>query len=140
MWSSCLSFVHSTTQSSADNFFQRPPPPEAEWWDQPLLPNKRYVDIADLGIGNLNIRTDDSPITIYIQHPIAIPAPGDKNGVALKPQMLTKKERKKIRKLKRAENLQDHRDRVAMGLIPPDPPKGVSLLPFLPLSSRLLRD
>ncbi|KAJ7885084.1 pre-mRNA processing factor 3-domain-containing protein [Mycena olivaceomarginata] len=102
---------------------KRPPPPEAEWWDQPLLPNKRYVDIADLGIGNLNIRTDDSPITIYIQHPIAIPAPGDKNGVALKPQMLTKKERKKIRKLKRAENLQDHRDRVAMGLIPPDPPK-----------------
>jgi hypothetical protein len=46
--------------------------------------------------------------------------------------MLTKKERKKIRKLKRAENLQDHRDRVAMGLIPPDPPKGVSLLPFPP--------
>ncbi|KAJ7076104.1 pre-mRNA processing factor 3-domain-containing protein [Mycena belliarum] len=101
---------------------KRLPPPEAEWWDQPLLPNRRYADI-DLGVDNLNIRTSDSPITIYIQHPIPIPAPGDKNKVALKPMMLTKKERKKLRKLKRAEELQDHRDRVAMGLIPPDAPK-----------------
>ncbi|KAJ7143325.1 hypothetical protein C8R43DRAFT_1130752 [Mycena crocata] len=119
---------------------KRPPPPEAEWWDQPLLPNKRYADI-ELGVANLNIRTHDSPITIYIQHPIPIPAPGDKNKVALKPMMLTKKarfpcfsddqssdvsrlqEQKKMRKLKRAADLQDKRDRVAMGLIPPDPPK-----------------
>ncbi|KAF7349221.1 U4 u6 small nuclear ribonucleoprotein [Mycena sanguinolenta] len=102
---------------------KRPPPPEAEWWDQPLLPNKRYADVDDLGIANLNIRTSDSPITIYIQHPIPIPAPGDKNKIALKPMMLTKKEQKKMRKLKRAADLQDKRDRVAMGLIPPDPPK-----------------
>ncbi|KAJ7437375.1 pre-mRNA processing factor 3-domain-containing protein [Mycena galericulata] len=101
---------------------KRPPPPDAEWWDQPLLPNKKYTDI-ELGITNLNIRTSDSPITIYIQHPIPIPAPGDKNKVALKPMMLTKKEQKKMRKLKRAADLQDKRDRVAMGLIPPDPPK-----------------
>ncbi|KAJ7039869.1 pre-mRNA processing factor 3-domain-containing protein [Mycena alexandri] len=102
---------------------KRLPPPEAEWWDQPLLPNKKYADVEDLGITNLNIRTSDSPITIYIQHPIPIPAPGDKNKVALKPMMLTKKEQKKMRKLKRAADLQDKRDRVAMGLIPPDPPK-----------------
>ncbi|KAJ7151040.1 pre-mRNA processing factor 3-domain-containing protein [Mycena filopes] len=102
---------------------KRLPPPEAEWWDQPLLPNRRYADVDDLGITNLNIRTSDSPITIYIQHPIPIPAPGDKNKVALKPMMLTKKEQKKMRKLKRAADLQDKRDRVAMGLIPPDPPK-----------------
>ncbi|KAJ6571822.1 PRP3-domain-containing protein [Mycena capillaripes] len=101
---------------------KRPPPPEAEWWDQPLLPNKRYADV-ELGIANLNIRTSDSPITIYIQHPIPIPAPGDKNKISLKPMMLTKKEQKKMRKLKRAADLQDKRDRVAMGLIPPDPPK-----------------
>ncbi|KAJ7136089.1 pre-mRNA processing factor 3-domain-containing protein [Mycena epipterygia] len=101
---------------------KRLPPPEAEWWDQPLLPNKRYADV-ELGVANLNIRTPDSPITIYIQHPIPIPAPGDKNKVALKPMMLTKKEQKKMRKLKRAADLQDKRDRVAMGLIPPDPPK-----------------
>ncbi|KAJ7190948.1 pre-mRNA processing factor 3-domain-containing protein [Mycena pura] len=101
---------------------KRAPPPEAEWWDLPLLPNRKYGDV-DLGIGNLNIRTENSPITLYIQHPIPIPAPGDKNSIALKPMMLTKKERKKMRRLKRASELQDKRDRQAMGLIPADPPK-----------------
>ncbi|KAJ7637077.1 pre-mRNA processing factor 3-domain-containing protein [Roridomyces roridus] len=101
---------------------KRPAPPEAEWWDQPLLPNRKYDDI-EMGMEHLNIRTSDSPITIYIQHPIPIPAPGDKNQIALKPMMLTKKEQKKMRKLRRAADLQDKRDRVAMGLIPPDPPK-----------------
>ncbi|KAJ7054351.1 pre-mRNA processing factor 3-domain-containing protein [Mycena amicta] len=103
---------------------KRAPPPEAEWWDQPLLPNKNYADLDEYAVEEIpNIRSVDSPITIYIQHPIPIPAPGDKNNVALKPMMLTTKERKKMRKLKRAADLQDKRDRVAMGLIPPDAPK-----------------
>lgn len=46
-----------------------------------------------LGIENLNIRVDDSPITFYVQHPIAIPAPGDKNKVEVKPLKLTTKVR-----------------------------------------------
>ncbi|KAF9264257.1 PRP3-domain-containing protein [Marasmius fiardii PR-910] len=102
---------------------KRPPPPEAEWWDAPLLPNKDYGDLDTMGMENLNIKTQDSPITIYIQHPIPIPAPGDKNKVALKPIMLTKKEQKKMRKLKRAADLQDKRDKIKMGLLPPDAPK-----------------
>ncbi|KAG7090817.1 hypothetical protein E1B28_009901 [Marasmius oreades] len=102
---------------------KRPPPPEAEWWDAPLLPNKNYDDLDTMGMENLNIKSADSPITIYIQHPIPIPAPGDKNKVALKPLMLTKKEQKKMRKLKRAAELQDKRDKIKMGLLPPDPPK-----------------
>ena len=40
----------------------------------------------------MNIRNADSPITLYIQHPIPIPAPGDKNKPTLKPLKLTKKE------------------------------------------------
>ena len=74
----------------------------------------------------LNIRNQGSPITIYIQHPIPIPAPGDKNKAALKPLKLTKKEQKKMRKQRRQAELQDKRDRIRMGLIPPDPPKGTS--------------
>ncbi|KAI0337641.1 PRP3-domain-containing protein [Trametopsis cervina] len=101
---------------------RRAPPPDAEWWDAALLPNKTYDDIA-LGIENLNIRNNGSPITIYIQHPIPIPAPGDKNKAALKPMKLTKKEQKKLRKQRRQAELQDKRDRIRMGLIPPDPPK-----------------
>ena len=69
---------------------QRDPPPEAEWWDAALLPNKTYDDL-DLGMENLKIRTADSPITEYVQHPIPIPAPWDKNAVALKPLKLTTK-------------------------------------------------
>lgn len=76
-------------------------------------------------MGALNITTADSPITIYIQHPIPIPAPGDKDKPALKPLKLTSKEQKKLRKGRRQAALQDHRDRVRMGLVPPDPPKGV---------------
>lgn len=30
-----------------------------------------------------------------------------------------------MRKLKRASELQDKRDRIRMGLLPPDPPKGI---------------
>ncbi|KAH7882469.1 pre-mRNA processing factor 3-domain-containing protein [Phlebopus sp. FC_14] len=101
---------------------KREPPPDAEWWDAPLLPNKTYDDLA-VGFTRLNIRTSDSPVTLYIQHPIPIPAPGDKNNGGLKPLKLTTKEQKKMRKQRRQAELQDKRDRIRMGLIPPDPPK-----------------
>ncbi|EKM78866.1 hypothetical protein AGABI1DRAFT_75439 [Agaricus bisporus var. burnettii JB137-S8] len=102
---------------------KRPPPPEAEWWDAALLPTKNYTDIETFGMEQLNIRSDDSPVTLYIQHPIPIPAPGDKNKAELKPLKLTTKEQKKLRKRSRKEKLQDKRDRIRMGLAPPDPPK-----------------
>ncbi|TFY80658.1 hypothetical protein EWM64_g3352 [Hericium alpestre] len=102
---------------------RREPPPEVEWWDVSLLPNKQYDDVQKLGVSKLNIRTDGSPITIYIQHPIPIPAPSDKNDLEAKPLMLTKKEQKKMRKQRRQAELQDKRDRIRMGLIPPDAPK-----------------
>jgi U4/U6 small nuclear ribonucleoprotein PRP3 len=87
------------------------------------LPNSSYDDLL-MGMSALNIENTDSPITIYVQHPIQIPAPGEKNKVELKPMKLTKKEQKKMRKLRRASELQDKRDRIKMGLLPPDPPKG----------------
>ncbi|TFK47568.1 PRP3-domain-containing protein [Heliocybe sulcata] len=101
---------------------RREPPPDVEWWDAALLPNKTYDDLAR-GVENMNIRNEGSPITIYVQHPIPIPAPGDKNQGVLKPLKLTKKEQKKMRKQRRQAELQDKRDRIRMGLIPPDPPK-----------------
>ncbi|KDQ10298.1 hypothetical protein BOTBODRAFT_164051 [Botryobasidium botryosum FD-172 SS1] len=103
---------------------RREPPPDVEWWDAALLPNKSYSDL-DLpeGLAGLNIRNESSPITIYVQHPIAIPAPWDKFTVGAKPLMLTKKEQKKLRKQRRQAEQQDKQDRVRMGLIPPDPPK-----------------
>ncbi|KAK2465094.1 hypothetical protein APHAL10511_002902 [Amanita phalloides] len=101
---------------------KRPPPPETEWWDASLLPTKSYDDL-EFGPEYLNLDGQDSPITIYIQHPIPIPGPGDKNKDGLKPMKLTSKEQKKMRRLRRKESLQDKRDRIRMGLLPPDPPK-----------------
>lgn len=106
---------------------RRAPPPAAEWWDMSLLPSNKYDDIDQFGLDTLPIRTKESPITIYVQHPIPIPAPGDKNKAVLKPLMLTTKEQKKMRKRNRQEKLQDKRDRIRMGLLPPDPPKGMYL-------------
>ncbi|KAL5477014.1 PRP3 [Sanghuangporus weigelae] len=101
---------------------RREAPPNAEWWDMALLSNKTYDDL-EAGISALNIRTADSPITLYVQHPIKIPAPGDKDKIELKPLMLTKKEQKKMRKQRRQAELQDKNDRIRMGLQPPDLPK-----------------
>jgi U4/U6 small nuclear ribonucleoprotein PRP3 len=64
-----------------------------EWWDAPLLPTGRYSDLDQFDPAYLKIRTENSPITIYIQHHIPIPPPGDKNKPAPKPLMLTKKVR-----------------------------------------------
>ncbi|THH19639.1 hypothetical protein EW146_g1571 [Bondarzewia mesenterica] len=100
---------------------RRDPPPDVEWWDASLLPHKTYDDLTNLDLSLLNIRNESSPINLYIQHPIPIVAPSEKNGA--KPLMLTKKEQKKMRKQRRQAELQDKRDRIRMGLIPPDPPK-----------------
>ncbi|KAJ3514705.1 hypothetical protein NLJ89_g2227 [Agrocybe chaxingu] len=106
-----------------EKVIKRTAPPETEWWDAAFLPSKKYEDIDHLGVVGLNIRNSDSPITIYIQHPIPIPAPFEKSTVELKPMMLTTKEQKKMRKLRRKQELQDKRDRIRMGLLPPEPPK-----------------
>lgn len=67
---------------------------------------------------------EGSPIDSYIQHPIPIPAPSDKIRVEPRGVMLTKKEMRKMRKQRRAAELQDKRDRIKMGLLPPEAPKG----------------
>ena len=114
---------------------KRAPPPDAEWWDTSLLPSapnqtiltthkdSGKVDVDEDALREWVKNMKESPITIYIQHPIPIPAPGERS-VELKPLMLTTKEQKKMRKLRRKEILQDKRDRQKMNLLPPDPPKG----------------
>ncbi|KDN48469.1 PRP3-domain-containing protein [Tilletiaria anomala UBC 951] len=124
-------------------------PPQVEWWDLQFVPQgvEGYegVHIADATIvkkePELNgvfkgkgkaqdsdlplplIEGDGSPIDIYIQHPIPIPPPGDKDKVPMRGVMLTKKEMKKMRRMRRQAEIQDKRDRIKMGLLPPPPPK-----------------
>ncbi|KAI6158265.1 hypothetical protein BKA82DRAFT_1006419 [Pisolithus tinctorius] len=41
-----------------------------------------------MGFLAFNISTENSPVTIYVQHPIPIPVPAVKNKVGLKPLKL----------------------------------------------------
>ncbi|CAE6452992.1 unnamed protein product [Rhizoctonia solani] len=86
-------------------------------------PCGRVFDSKEPNLANTNIRSQDSPITMYVQHPIPVPAPWEKNQTELKPLKLTSKEAKKLRRRRRMADLQEKQDRVRMGLLPPDPPK-----------------
>lgn len=111
----------------------RPQPPDVEWWDLNLLPNRSYEDVPDTTVdlmlegakegGGVLLFGESSPIDRYIQHPIPIPAPNASTTIAPRGLMLTKKEQRKLRRQRRAADLQDKRDRIKMGLLPPDPPK-----------------
>jgi U4/U6 small nuclear ribonucleoprotein PRP3 len=103
---------------------QRLPPPDVEWWDKALIPGGQTYDDLDEAMDFID-KTEDSLITHLVQHPIPIPAPGDKK-VDERGLMLTKKEQKKMRRQRRMADLEDKRDRQKMGLLPPDAPKGES--------------
>lgn len=95
-----------------------------EWWDAGFLPNKTYDDIKD---GHARIETEDDPlITHYIQHPVPIEPPNEAAHAASakpRPLMLTTRERKRLRRQRRAELLKEKQDKIRLGLLPPDAPK-----------------
>jgi U4/U6 small nuclear ribonucleoprotein PRP3 len=98
-----------------------PPPPDLEWWDEGLVNGKYYDAITNPA--NLKIDTPDSIITIYIQHPVLIEPPQEKNNPAPKPMYLTSKEQAKLRRQRRRADLQEQQAKVRLGLEPPPPPK-----------------
>ncbi|KAF9971766.1 hypothetical protein BGZ73_005173 [Actinomortierella ambigua] len=107
-----------------DGFVKRALPQDGiEWWDAPYLPNKTYQDVEE---GHAKIETEDSLITLYVQHPVPIEPPNElthKEAAKPRPLMLTTKERKKLRRQRRAEIQKDKQDKIRLGLLPPDPPK-----------------
>ena len=65
-------------------------------------------------------------ITIYVHHPIPIKPPNEANGPPTsRSLMLTKKEQKKLRRQRRQELQKEKQDKIRLGLLPPDPPKGI---------------
>ena len=93
---------------------------EIEWWDQGLTTNNKYDDIDT---DNLRVATDNSIVTVYIQHPIPIDPPQDKHIPTAKPLPLTKKEQAKKRRQMRAAAHKEKQDKIRLGLEPPPPPK-----------------
>lgn len=96
-------------------------PPEIEWWDEGLVNGKSYDAIDDPK--GLKVDTEDSIITIYIQHPVLLEPPQEKNMPAPKPMYLTAKEQAKLRRQRRMADLKEQQAKIRLGLEPAPPPK-----------------
>ncbi|KAL5120747.1 U4/U5/U6 small nuclear ribonucleoprotein prp3 [Pleosporales sp. CAS-2024a] len=96
-------------------------PPDVEWWDEGILSEKTYdcIDQPD----KVKIESEDSIVTIYVQHPPLLKAPQDQRLVEVKPMYLTTKEQQKLRRMRRAADLKEHQAKIRLGLEPPPPPK-----------------
>ncbi|KAI9845536.1 MAG: hypothetical protein M1838_001704 [Thelocarpon superellum] len=96
-------------------------PPAIEWWDEGLVNGADYEGIDEAS--NVKLDTADSIVTIYIQHPVSIEPPQEKNIPAAKPMYLTAKEQAKLRRQRRMAELKEQQAKIRLGLEPPPPPK-----------------
>lgn len=96
-------------------------PPAIEWWDEGIINGSNYDGIDDPGA--LKIGVDESIITEYIQHPIALEPPQDRQAPAAKPMFLTSKEQAKLRRQRRMADLKEMQAKIRLGLVPAPPPK-----------------
>ncbi|KAJ5091455.1 hypothetical protein NUU61_006325 [Penicillium alfredii] len=101
--------------------FLVPAPPGVEWWDEGLVNGSEYSAIDDQQ--NLKIDTPDSIVTHYIQHPILLDPPQEKQLPEQKPMYLTPKEQAKIRRQRRMADLKEQQAKIRLGLEPAPPPK-----------------
>ena len=107
--------------------------PQMEWWDMPFLPKDKQqpgksrpssarVEPSDpVGYSALSLRHCAS--SRYVQHPTPLKSLSDLKTESTLPMYLTKRERHRIRKKRRAEEELERRDKEAMGLVPPREPK-----------------
>lgn len=96
-------------------------PPDLEWWDEGLINGTNYDNLHDPSY--LKITTPDTIITEYIQHPVALEPPQDKQVIAPKPMFLTQKEQAKLRRQRRMAELKEMQAKIRLGLVPAPPPK-----------------
>ncbi|KAI0121457.1 PRP3-domain-containing protein [Hypoxylon sp. NC0597] len=96
-------------------------PPDIEWWDEGLVDGKNYDNIEDPKY--LKIDTEDTIVTRYIQHPVPIEPPQDKNVPPPKPMYLTSTEQAKLRRQRRMADLKEEQAKIRLGLVPAPPPK-----------------
>ncbi|KAH6877350.1 pre-mRNA processing factor 3 [Thelonectria olida] len=96
-------------------------PPDIEWWDEGLVDGTNYDVIDDPS--KLKINSEDSIITEYIQHPVALEPPQDRLTPAAKPMYLTSREQAKLRRQRRMAELKEMQAKIRLGLVPAPPPK-----------------
>jgi len=79
-----------------------------EWWDVPLLEGQQPA---------YNAEPTDLKITIYIHHPVELLPVGEAPPPGPMPLMLTDKEKKKIRHMRKLEKEKERQDLMRFGLI-----------------------
>jgi U4/U6 small nuclear ribonucleoprotein PRP3 len=105
----------------AEKAFAVQAPPAIEWWDEGLVNGDSYDAIENPA--HLKIDTDDSIITIYIQHPVLLEPPQEKIIPAPRPMFLTSKEQAKLRRQRRMADLKEQQAKIRLGLEPAPAPK-----------------
>jgi U4/U6 small nuclear ribonucleoprotein PRP3 len=110
-------------EEAGDKAFLVQAPPDVEWWDEGLLPpdQNSYDDWENPSRNRIS--SDDTIITIYIQHPVLLKAPQEAFQPAAKPMMLTKTEQKKVRRQRRMADMKEEQAKIRLGLVEPPPPK-----------------
>ena len=110
-------------EEAGDKAFLVQAPPDVEWWDEGLLaPDQNSYEDWDTPRRN-RIESDDTIITIYVQHPVLLKAPQEAFQPAAKPMMLTKIEQKKLRRQRRMADMKEEQAKIRLGLVEPPPPK-----------------
>ena len=90
--------------------------PDMEWWDDYIVNRATDVDEDDLIVNDV--------VTNLIEHPTQIAAPGETNAEdPVLGTYMTKKERKKLRRMNRREALKDEQEKIRLGLVPAPEPK-----------------
>lgn len=104
----------------SDAIVRREPVPLIEWWDEQYFPTKDLSILRDDSMDNL---LSYEAITDQIYHPKPISPPLEPLEPPPRPLILTKKERKKLRRQNRLESQKQKREMIRLGLLPPEETK-----------------
>jgi len=104
-------------EEATERSYLVPEPPAIEWWDEGLVTGGGYGDLDAPNALNFEA------ITEYVQHPVLLEPPQEKNQPAPKAMYLTKKEQAKLRRQRRMEDHKEEQAKIRLGLVPPPPPK-----------------
>lgn len=105
-------------ESLGEDEYKLSMPPDMEWWDMDLFPRgMKYLELETV------LNAEDGPVSLHVQHPALIAPPYAKHVIPPRPLYLTKKEMKRIRKKRRAEETLEKQEKIKLGIEPPPPPK-----------------
>ncbi|KAK8729549.1 hypothetical protein OTU49_008539 [Cherax quadricarinatus] len=91
--------------------------PDVEWWDAIILQGNRYPEEGEA------VKVKDDYITRLIEHPLEMRCPSDPLKPVTLEVLLTKQERKKLRRMNRRETWKEKQEKIRLGLEPPPEPK-----------------